>query len=697
MKNFIQLTFLAIWSFLKAIILSAAVIAAPVVAVAVAVIVMVFTSLPGPTPEARPVPVSKPAVILDAEGNQIAVLRNYDEAQPTTPEDINANIVNALVAAEDRRFFDHTGVDPLGIARAARTNIEQGTTLEGGSTITQQLIKNRYLGGEQTFARKIREAVLAQRLEREMTKEEILFEYLSSVYFGSSAYGLRSASEVYFRTNPKDLSISQAATLIGLLPSPSSNSPHENIELAERGRTLVLNAMLETELISQEEHAEALTQTLVAVDGNGNPPGGFVGPHTAVWERPSSDLGVYPKFTRYVENYLVEKYGSEVLFQRGIVVETTLEPRVQQEVQVSVNAAVQGAGDPGATAAAAVVEPKNGFILAMADSQPWEITQVNYAAGGSTGFQPGSSFKPFVVAAAMEAGSRPDRVINYGGGFTTADGIVLGNYGGEGGGSATISDATRVSLNTPFLILADEVGAASVAEVAERVGVKSMNKFENFGVSVALGAYEVSPLEMASAYATFANGGLYMPPVPVARVITEDGQIIEDNTIRSGIQAIDSSVADNLTGILTRVVETGTGVSAQTAGRQIAGKTGTAENYTAAWFAGYTPNFSAAVWLGHNDGVRPLTIYGNREIVGGGPPAVTWSRIYGALLDRFPAERFASPGPLVPPAQQVNSRREIESIPLAAGQEEGVTEEEIMTRRNVRGAGAPGEKYGSDY
>jgi membrane peptidoglycan carboxypeptidase len=638
-----------IWFLIRSVIILATMAVVPLVTVAVAIAVLVFTSLPGPVPEPRPIFVSSPATLYDTNGNAIGRLRAFDEARPTEPSDINVNVVEALVSSEDRRFFEHNGVDPLGVARAARENLESGATTQGGSTITQQLVKNRYLGGEQTIARKIREAVLAQRLERQFTKDEILHQYLSSVYFGSGAYGLSSAAEIYFRKDPKDLNASEAAMLIGTLPSPTQNSPHVNIANAEAARVRTLQAMVEAGYLTNEEFDAALTERLVATNVFGGVPDGTPENYIRVWPRPQSNYGYTPTFTTYVMDYLLERYGPKTVFEGGLRVETTLNPDLQYAAEAAVQRAIEGAADETTTAAMASVDPKTGFITAMADTGQWEETQVNYATGGSTGYQPGSSFKPFTVVAAMEQGVSPDSVISYGGSYTASSGEVLRNYGGEGGGSTTIRNATRVSLNVPFLILADRVGPDAVAEVAHRAGIKRLGPDRSYGVSVTLGAYEVSPLEMASAYATFANRGVYLAPVPVVRVLNSEGVILEDNTVRSGVEVFDPAIMDNINGVLQGVVDGGTGTSARTPGRQIAGKTGTAENYTAAWFVGYTPNLSAAVWLGHRDGVRPLRIYGNGEIVGGGPPTRAWKQFSETAFAALPPENFVPAGPLPPP------------------------------------------------
>lgn len=644
-KHFAQ----GLWTFTKSSVIAVVLIASPVLAGAVAIGVMVFTSLPGPVPEAKPAFVSRPAVLLDVNGEQIAVLRAFDEAQPTVPEDINEAVVDAVVSAEDRKFFEHTGVDPEGVARAAVANIEQGSTAQGGSTITQQLVKNQYLGGEQTISRKVREAVLAQRLEKEMTKDEILHAYLATSYFGSGAYGLASAAEVYFRVLPAELNVSQAAALAGMLPSPTANSPHSSIENAEAARLRTIETMVAAGRLTRQDADWYAQYRLVPVNVFGLPPEGTEGPYTAVWPRPESDLGPYPTFTNYVTDYLISRYGEKAVYQGGLVVETTLRPDLQQAAKDAAYSATEGASDPGTTAALAAIDPATGFIIAMADTGQWPETQVNYATGGSTGYQPGSSFKPFTVVAAMERGTSPDASITYGGQYVTSSGEVLRNYGGEGGGTTTIRDATRVSLNIPFVILADQVGPGSVAEVANRAGIKRLTPDQYYGTSITLGAYEVSPLDMASAYATFAARGLYKAPVPVVRVLNAEGQVLEDNTVRAGEQVFDPVVMDNINSVLRGVVDGGTGTSAKRGDRPVAGKTGTAENYTAAWFVGYTPNFSAAVWLGHNDGTRPLRIYGNGEIVGGGPPTRAWAQFANTALARFPVIDFVPPGPLPPP------------------------------------------------
>lgn len=645
-------TLKGVWFLVRSMTILATVLITPVIVAVTAIAVLVFSSLPGPIPEARPIFISRPAVLYDSTGTPIGELRAFDEARPTEPSDINLSMVAALVSAEDRRFFEHTGVDPIGIARAARTNLEEGGTSQGGSTITQQLVKNRYLGGEQTFARKVREAVFAQRLEQEMTKEEILHEYLSSVYFGSGAYGLRSAAEIYFRKEPQNLNISEAALLVGVLPSPTGNSPHINLENAEKARVRTLESMVDAGYLTREEAGTIIQEKIVLANIFGSVPEEVEvsgAPYTKVWPRPETNYGYTPTFTTYVLDYLLEKYGPKTVFESGLVVETTLVPEMQVAAEAAVDAAVLGAADPSTTAAIASVDPQTGFITAMADTGKWPETQVNFATGGSTGYQPGSSFKPFTVVAAMEQGVSPESVIAYGGSFVASTGEVLGNYGGEGGGSTTIRNATRVSLNTPFLILADRVGPNTVAEVANRAGIKRLTPDVNYGVSITLGAYEVSPLDMASAYATFANRGVYLPPVPVVRVLSADGTVLEDNTVRAGEQVFDPVIADTLNNVLTGVVDGGTGTAARTFGRQVAGKTGTAENYTAAWFVGYTPNLSAAVWLGHSDGTRPLRIYGNGEIVGGGPPTRAWKQFADVAFASLPVEGFVPPGPLPPP------------------------------------------------
>jgi penicillin-binding protein 1A len=638
-----------VWRSVRVVLIAVVVLAVPALTVAVAVAVLMASPLPGALPEADTTPAIRPAYLFAADGTPIATLRGFELNLPTSPDDVTPLVAAAVIAAEDRNFYSHTGVDVTGIVRAARENLDQGSIAQGGSTITQQLVKNRYLGGERTFGRKIREAVLAQRLETTMEKDEILHAYLSDSYFGSGAWGLASAAATYFNTTPADLDLSQVATIVGMLPAPTTYSPHVDLAAAEAARRRTLDAMAETGAITPGQYADAYARSLVLLTPADTDTSAVGDQVTAVSPLGGKDLGPFPHFASYVEQYLVAQLGEQAVYSRGLLVETTLDVQRQRTATELVAGLAGRSGDPTVGAALAAVDPATGFVQVLASSTSWEQSQVNLATGGSTGFQAGSSVKPFVLAAAMEAGMPPTRTINAPSVYTAPDGTQLRNFGREGGGTTTMREAVVRSLNVPLLMLAAELDPDNVAATARRLGIESWVPDRYYGEVVALGAYETSPLEMASAFGSFAARGRRLAPVPVARVTAADGTVLIDNTSRIPEQVLDEAVADNVTAVLADVVQRGTGTGARM-DRPVAGKTGTAENFSAAWFAGYTPELSAAVWLGHTDGIRPLPVIdGVRDITGGSLPATLWRQFMTAALDGVPPGQFAAPPPITGP------------------------------------------------
>jgi penicillin-binding protein 1A len=639
----------AAWMVVKSVVVAALVIATPVIAVVVAVAVLAVSPLPGAVPDPLPTSEIRPAYLLASDGTPIATLRGFELSLPTQASDITPQVAAAVIAAEDRNFYQHTGVDVGGIVRAARENLDSGGISQGGSTITQQLVKNRYLGGERTFGRKIREAVLAQRIETEMEKDEILLAYLGDSYFGSGAYGLAAAANIYFAKTPAQLDLSETAMIIGMLPAPSAYSPHVDLPQAEAARKRTLNAMRETGSITTAEYTQAVARPLLLL---GRPSdAGMVDVNLATMVLPltGSDFGPFPYFAQYVEKYLVDTLGEQVVYSRGLTVETTLDIGRQTTATELVTDLANRSGDPTVGSALAAVEPSTGFIEVLASSTSWEQSQVNLATGGDTGFQAGSSVKPFVLAAAMERGSPPTRTINAPSVYVTANGTQLRNFGGAAGGTTTMREAIVNSLNTPLLMLAAELDPNVVAATARRLGVTAWGDDRAYGEVIALGAYETSPLQMASAFGTFAARGRHLAPVPVLRVTAADGQVLIDNSLRLPDQALDEVVADNVTSVLTDVVQRGTGTAARLT-RPAAGKTGTAENFSAAWFVGYTPELSAAVWLGHVDGVRPLpAIDGVSGITGGTLPASLWRQFMLSALADVPPGAFVPAQPITGP------------------------------------------------
>jgi penicillin-binding protein 1A len=615
---------------------------------------LLFGNLPGTVPEENPQIRSEPSYVFDAAGNEIGVFREFDLTVPITKDDVPQVLKDAVVASEDNNFWSHRGIDPQGLVRAALTNYQEGRVVQGGSTITQQYVKTTYLSRERTFERKLNEAVLATRLERELAdelgsvraaKEEILWRYLDSTYFGGGAYGAGAAAQTYFRKSIRELTVSEAATLAGVIPAPSKFGPRDNILLAEARRQEVLSEMLELGFITRAQYDEAFAQPLWYL-GFGLPePGARV---TLVFPPPDSGASRYPYFVDYVRQYLLERYGPEQVFRGGLRIETTIDPRLQALAEQAVGEALEGEPPP-LEMSLVSVEPSTGFVRAFVGGRDFSVSQVNLGLGGSTGMQPGSAFKSFTAAAALERGFGPDTVYNTTGSWTVPNCTGQCTVKGGGAGPIDMRAAMAASSNTYFAQLIYDVGPNRVAEMANRLGVTRITTDRTYGVSLTLGAYEVSPLDMAAGYSVFANRGVRAPVTPVVRVTTPDGTVLEDNTGRRGTPVLDPAIADTVTDMLRGVIFGGTGRRADI-GRPAAGKTGTAENYTAAWFVGYVPQLTTAVWMGYADTPKPLLgINGVAQVMGGTIPAQTWARFMREAVAPWPVVDFPVPGPLPPP------------------------------------------------
>ncbi|HEX7165460.1 MAG TPA: transglycosylase domain-containing protein, partial [Acidimicrobiales bacterium] len=646
---------------------------------------------------------------------EIGQLRKFDLEVPVKPTDIPLHLKQALIAAEDRNFYEHGGVDVRGTMRALYQDVRGGGIRQGGSTITQQYVKDAYVGKERTLLRKVREAVVASQLDRQLDKDEILFRYLSRVYLGNGAYGVGAASEIYFHKPVNHLSVSEAATLVGVIPAPSRYEPIGNPINAETKRKIVLDAMLGEGYLDEAQHKDASEQVLV----NWNPdPAQRPGPgvkHTMVFAPPTGNqYGKYPYFMDYVRKYLEAKYGEDKVFQGGLRVQTTLDPKVQDAAEAAANKARanvrpakltkgdrKGQDTPFEVSIAAV-EPPTGFVKAIvggADFNAGGASQVNLSLGacrrpaegtpvdveaecwpladknqypesGGSGRQPGSSFKPFVLAAALEKGIQPTKVYPAPSQYRVPDckptpnfDCTIGNFEGGGGGSATLRVATQKSYNTVYAQLIRDVGCKETAEMARKLGVTSAwysPRVHTCSGSYALGTLDLSPLEMATGYATFANRGVRQTPTPVVRVEEPDGEggfkVLEDNRSREGQRAIDEIVADNVNDILKGVITGGTGTKANI-NRPAAGKTGTSQSNRNAWFVGYTPTLSAAVWVGYRDEPIPMRgIKGCAQMTGGCLPAPTWRDFMSVALKDVPATEFNEPAPIKTITDRLNKQ-----------------------------------------
>ncbi len=620
--------------------------------------------LPGNLPEdTNPRIRSYPSIVVDAAGNEIAEFRAFELTVPIRYRDIPQVVKDAVVAIEDRRYWEHQGVDPEGLVRAAIANFEHGEVVQGGSTITQQYVKNTYTTGERDVARKLREALIATRLERELSKDEILFRYLNTVYFGDGAYGIGAAAESYFGKPVSELTLSEAALLAGAIASPGRYGPRVNAETANNRRLLVLRSMRAQDLITRRQFLRTRRQDLWYAPF-GTPPG----PATVIQAPPRNGATAYPYFVDYVRRVLEERYGHRQLYRGGLHIETTLDPALQAQAEASVAETLAGTSAP-LEMSLVSVEPSTGHVRAFVGGRDFAASQVNLGLGGSVGMQPGSSFKTFVLAAALEAGIAPETTFDAPASIEVPGcdpTCTVNNYDFEDHGSMTLRSATHNSINTVYAQLIDQVGTQRVAEMAQRLGVSAIDPTRPYGISLALGAYEVSPLDMAAGYATLANRGVRQQVTPILRVLDREGNVLEDHTTPEGEQVVAPTVADTVSDILQGVITDGTGEAADI-GRPAAGKTGTTQEYRAAWFAGYTPQLSTAVWMGYSDVPRPLVgIKGVGSVSGGSFPAETWGRFMSAAMASLAVIDFVEPGPLpdlTPGSAAPLPEIEVEAVP----------------------------------
>jgi penicillin-binding protein 1A len=601
-----------------------------VVAAGTAVVAYVYMPLPVNLPEERLQPERQASTVVAIDGTPIGVFKGAETQVEVSKENIPDTIRRAVVAAEDHRFFKHRGVDWQAIGRALQEDVKAGEFVQGGSTITQQLIRNLYTGSERTVVRKAREALLSVQAERVLSKEDILARYLNTVYLGESTFGVEAASQSYFRKAAKDVSLSEAALLAGVIPAPSVFSPRANPELAEEKRQLVLDLLARYRMATPEEVATARADRPVI-----HPPPRIETQH--------------PFFMDYLRTYLlnVKGYTAQQIYGGALRIETTFDPRLQ----VAAEAAVRRLDKPKDPEAALVaVEPQTGFVRALVGGRNWDASQVNLALGrlgGGSGRQAGSSFKPFVLATAFEAGMKPEKRYRAPScarpkGFDKP----VCNYGFSGYGSVDLRTGMHKSINTVFAQLIADVGVKKTAEVAKRLGIKGIDLDSKLYGVLALGTQETSALEMASAYGVFANHGLRVEPTPVLRILDVKGETVEDNRQPNGQQVLSPAVADNVTSVLQGVIAKGTGRNADIK-RPAAGKTGTSENWENAWFVGYTPTLSTAVWMGHPQGNRTMAnVHGVPHVVGGSLPSMIWHDFMAEAVKDVEPLPFTTAAPL---------------------------------------------------
>jgi penicillin-binding protein 1A len=585
--------------------------------------------------------------VYAADDSVITELHAVEDRVVLPASQIPSWIRDAAVAIEDRRFYQHHGIDGRAILRASYVNLRDGSVEEGGSTITQQLVKNLYTGGERTLARKLSEASLAWQLEDRLSKEEILTRYLNTVYFGQGAYGVQAAARTFFGVDALDLNLARSALLAGLITSPGHFDPYEYPSRANGRRRVVLRLMHEFGMITETQRRHA-----------GRAP---------IRLQPVTTFGRYdyPYFVDYLKEWFLTNpaFGEtredryRLLFTGGLQIHTTLQPAVQSAAQRAVDSVLSYPDDP--SAAVTVLDPRNGFVLAMVGGDQrdyWRdrhAGRVNLAtAMGGTGRQSGSSFKPFALVAALEAGLSPSET------FPAPSTLQLAletgeiwdvtNAEGAGYGTMSLRSATIRSVNTVYAQLIDRLGPATVVEVAERMGLRCCSRVSNPRsslepyLSAVLGTNEVNTLEMATAYGTLATGGVRSRPVPVSRVTDARGAVLwTANT--TGDRVLDPQIASAANEILNEAVLYGTGTAANI-GRPQIGKTGTAMDHNDAWFVGAVPQMVAAVWVGFPQGrIRMEPPRTRITVFGGTWPAQIWRLLMLEATAGLPATTFPNP------------------------------------------------------
>lgn len=530
---------------------------------------------------------AKTTTVLAADGTTVLAEFQLENRDPVELSEVSEYVLLGTVDTEDERFYEHNGVDLAGIARAVVVNLTGGQ--EGASTITQQLVRQTILSAEMneiSIKRKVREIYLALKVEEMYSKDEVLQMYLNTINYGSGAYGIQAAAQRYFSKDASELTLVEAATLVGIPQSPTYNNPIDNPDACLERRNLVLDRMLSNGDISQEEHDAAQAEPLTL-----NP------------SEPSVDgIYKYPYFTSYVRDTLVNDYAysSDELFKGGLTVYTTLDPAMQDAAQAAADAKL-AQSDPALCVALVAVDPDNGYVKAMVGGKDWENNKVNLATGGGGGGRPaGSTFKTYTLVTAIEQGIDPQNTYVNCSATAELPGWNVHNFGYTEYGVRTIARGFAVSSNTCFARLAMSIGPEKIAETAHRMGVESDLVAEG-GLTLGADSSPVTPLEMADAYATIANGGTHYEATPILKVEDAEGNVLIDNTNPQGERAISAEVAHAATEVMKLVVNSseGTGTLARlSSGQPVAGKTGTQENYMDIWFCGITPQLSVACWIG---------------------------------------------------------------------------------------------------
>ena len=573
----------------------------------------------------RPVRQADNSLVYGANGDLIGVLPAVENRTAVVPTAISPWMPKATVAIEDRRFYHHGGVDPVGILRALLADVSAGHIVQGGSTITQELVRNLYLSREKTLQRKVVEACLALKLARTWSKDRILTAYLNDVYYGNHAYGIEAAAETYFSLPASRLTLAQAALLAGLPQAPSYYDPLHNSAAALARRDAVLHALRRSGDITEAQYAAANRDRSL-----------HLRPSPAYASRE-------PYFVGYVENLLQQAYGAATVRAGGLKIYTTIRPRLQRAAVHALSEELYARHDPAGTLVS--IDPATGGIRAMAAVTPGTPgNEFNLATAAER--QAGSTFKPIVLAAAVAAGMNPWATRYLSAPFYYAPlQWRVRTYDGTYAGPETVAAATLQSDNTVYARLALDVGPDTIVSMAQKLGVLTPLKATP---SLALGTGAVTPLDMASAYATLAAGGVYSKPLAIRRVVFPGGETGSGWGQVQQTRVVPDWVAATVTRVLEENMLHGTGVGAHVPGLVDAGKTGTTDDYADAWFSGYTPSLEATVWMGYPRGEIPMLDVHGATVSGPTLPATAWRSFMQRALDGSPDTAFPAP---VSPAQ----------------------------------------------
>jgi penicillin-binding protein 1A len=585
------------------------------------------------------VPKRPPNIAILADDGTLIANRGDTGGAAVRLSELPPYLPKAFIAIEDRRFYQHFGIDPIGIVRAVFRDLAGRSGMEGGSTLTQQLAKNLFLTQERTLPRKIQEAILALWLERKYSKDQILELYLNRVYFGSGAFGVEAAAQKYFGKDARQVTLSEAAVLAGLMKSPTRLAPNRNLTGANERAATVITAMAEQGHITEAmaKLALATPAQVVRVKGAGS--------------------------INYAADYVMDMLDDTVgAIDEDIVVTTSLDPKMQAEAERALTEELDAKGEKyGVSQGAIVALDPDGAIKAMVGGRNYADSQFNRAVAAKR--QPGSAFKPFVYLAALEKGLTPDTVREDA--PISVKGWNPENYSREYFGPVSLTKALSLSLNTVAVRLGLEVGPKTVARVAHRLGIVSDL---DANATIALGTSAVAPLEMAAAYDAFANGGVGVQPHVITRVRTADGKLVYARKNANFGRVVDPQYVAMMNDMMQETLLTGTARKAELPGWQAAGKTGTSQDWRDAWFVGYTSYLVAAVWLGNDDNAP------TKKASGGNLPVEIWSRFMKAAHQGAPVAALPSgvwravdappveAAPAAPPPQAIGA-------PLAIGRD----------------------------